>query len=98
MTDTERQEFKKMATDVALLKHSQEKIVEPALSNISKKLDALSFYTKQETDKKFEEFEKDIKEELDIVQKRRWYENALSALMGSVLASIVITFINRVLG
>ena len=98
MTDTERQEFKHMATDVALLKHSQEKIVEPALSSISKKLDALSFYTKEETDKKFIDFEKDIEEQITAVQKRRWYENALSALMGAILASIIITFVNRTLG
>lgn len=98
MTDTERQEFKQMATDVALLKHSQEKIVEPALSDISRKLDALSFYTKEETDKKFEEFEKDIEEKLTAVGRRRWYENALSALMGAILTSIIITFVNRMLG
>ena len=87
-----------MATDVALLKHSQEKIVEPALASISKKLDALSFYTKEETDKKFIDFEKDIEEQITAVQKRRWYENALSALMGAILASIIITFVNRTLG
>lgn len=98
MTDTERQEFKQMATDVALLKHSQEKIVEPALANISKKLDSLSFYTKEETDKKFIEFEKDIEEKLTAVGRRRWYENALSALMGAILTSIIITFVNRILG
>ena len=98
MTETERQEFKQMATDVALLKHSQEKIVEPALVSINRKLDALSFYTKEETDKKLIEFEKDIDDKLATVQKRRWYENALSALMGAILASIIITFVNRTLG
>lgn len=87
-----------MATDVALLKHSQEKIVEPALADISKKLDALSFYTKEETDKKFEEFERDLEEKLTTVQKRRWYENTLSALMGAILVSVIITFVNRILG
>lgn len=98
MTDTERQKLEQLVVDVAVLKTSQVKIVEPALAYISRKLDALSFYTKEETDKKFIEFERDLEEKLATVQRRRWYENALSALMGAILASIIITFFNRILG
>ena len=98
MTETERQELKQLVVDVAVLKTSQVKIVEPALADISRKLDALSFYTKEETDKKFIEFERDLEERLTALGKRRWYENALSALMGAILASIIITFVNRMLG
>ena len=78
MTDTERQEFQQMGRDIALLKQSQEKIVEPTLASINRKLDTLSFYTKDEVDTK-----------LKAIQKRRWYENTISALAGSVLTTVV---------
>lgn len=86
MTDTERQEFKQMATDVALLKQSQEKIVEPALEAINRKLDGLSFYTKKEIDDK-----------LRTLQKRRWYENTISALAGSILTTLVLYLLTKIL-
>ncbi len=86
MTDSERQEFKQMATDVALLKQSQEKIVEPALEAINRKLDGLSFYTKKEIDDK-----------LRTLQKRRWYENTISALAGSILTTLVLYLLTKIL-
>ncbi|MBM4644759.1 hypothetical protein GS464_20075 [Rhodococcus hoagii] len=86
MTDTERQEFKKMVTDMALLKQSNEKIIEPALKTISAKLDKLDFYTKDEVDEK-----------LRTMQRRRWYENTISALAGSILTTIVMYFVTKLL-
>ena len=87
MTDTERQEFQQMGRDIALLKQSQEKIVEPTLASINRKLDTLSFYTKDEIDSK-----------LKSIQKRRWHENTISALAGSVLTSVVAYIVLKVLG
>ena len=83
MTDTERQEFKAMATDVAILKHSNEKIIEPALRDINDKLDKLNFYTKAEVDAKIRQ-----------LQKKRWYENTLSAAVGVIMSLIVVYFFN----
>lgn len=97
MTEAERQEFKSMATDVAILKHSQEKIVEPALIDINRKLDALSFYTKEETDKKLLTIERNFSAKIVSIQKRRWYENTISALLGAILTSVVVAFVNNIL-
>lgn len=83
MTEAERQEFKAMATDVAILKHSNEKIIEPALRDINEKLDKLNFYTKAEVDAKLRQ-----------VQKKRWYENTLSAAVGVIMSLIVVYFFN----
>ena len=83
MTDTERQEFKAMATDVAILKHSNEKIIEPALRDINDKLDKLNFYTKAEVDAKIRQ-----------LQRKRWYENTLSAAVGVIMSLIVVYFFN----
>lgn len=83
MTDAERQEFKSMATDVAILKHSNEKIIEPALRDINDKLDKFNFYTKAEVDAKIRQ-----------VQRKRWYENTLSAAVGVILSLIVVYFFN----
>ena len=83
MTDAERQEFKAMATDVAILKHSNEKIIEPALRDINEKLDKLNFYTKAEVDAKIRQ-----------VQKKRWYENTLSAAVGVIMSLVVVYFFN----
>lgn len=94
MTDAERQELKEtsraiaqLTTDVAVLKHSNEKIIEPALITINNKLDKLNFYTKEEVDNK-----------LKVIQKKRWYENTLSAAVGVILSAIVIYFWNRFVG
>lgn len=94
MTDEEKQELKetaatlgKLTTDVAILKHSNEKIIEPTLKRINEKLDRLSFYTKAEIDKKLKE-----------IQKKRWYENSLSAAAGVILAMVVTYFVNLFLG
>lgn len=84
MTDAERQEFKTMVTDVAILKHSNEKIIEPALRDINEKLDKLNFYTKAEVDAKIRQ-----------VQKKRWYENTLSAAFGAILTSFLLYIANR---
>ena len=83
MTDAERQEFKSMATDVAILKHSNEKIIEPALRDINDKLDKLNFYTKAEVDAKIRQ-----------LQRKRWYENTLSAAVGVIMSLIVVYFFN----
>lgn len=87
MTDAERQEFKAMVTDVAILKHSNEKIIEPALRDINDKLDKLNFYTKAEVDDKIRQ-----------LQKKRWYENTLSAAFGAVLTSFLLYIANRFWG
>ena len=98
MTPTEREEFRQMATDIALLKQSQSKIVEPTLVLITKKLDSLNFYTKSEVDDKIADARNDIEEQLVSVQKRRWYENALSALMGAILTSIILAIVHKLTG
>lgn len=98
MTPTEREEFLQMATDIALLKQSQSKIVEPTLVLITKKLDSLNFYTKSEVDDKIADARNDIEEQLVSVQKRRWYENALSALMGAILTSIILAIVHKLTG
>ena len=98
MTPTEREEFRQMATDIALLKQSQSKIVEPALMRINRKLDTLNFYTKKEVDDKIADARNDIEEQLVSVQKRRWYENALSALMGAILTSIILAIVHKLTG
>ena len=98
MTPTEREEFRQMATDIALLKQSQSKIVEPALMRINRKLDTLNFYTKKEVDDKIADARNDIEEQLVYVQKRRWYENALSALMGAILTSIILAIVHKLTG
>ena len=98
MTPTEREEFRQMATDIALLKQSQSKIVEPALMRINRKLDTLNFYTKKEVDDKIADARNDIEEQLVYVQKRRWYENTLSALMGAILTSIILETVHKLTG
>ena len=98
MTPTEREEFRQMATDIALLKQSQSKIVEPALMRINRKLDTLNFYTKKEVDDKIADTRNDIDEKLVSVQKRRWYENTLSALMGAILTSIILETVHKLTG
>ena len=93
MTEAERQELKetskaigKLSTDVAVLKHSNEKIIEPALKDINEKLDRLNFYTKEEVDKK-----------LTSLHRKRWYENSLSASFGALLTTIIIYFVNKLM-
>ena len=98
MTPTEREEFRQMATDIALLKQSQSKIVEPALMRINRKLDTLNFYTKKEVDDKIADARNDIEEQLVYVQKRRWYENTLSALIGAILTSIILAIVHKLTG
>ena len=87
MNDAERQEFKAMATDVAILKHSNEKIIEPTLRDINEKLDKLSFYTKDEIDNKLLE-----------IQKKRWYENTISATFGALLTGVAMFIVNEIIG
>ena len=94
MTDAERKQLQDIAkttnqlvTSVALLQQSNEDIIKPALKNITQKLDLLNFYTKEEVDNK-----------LKNIQKKRWYENTLSASMGVILALIVTYFWNLFLG
>lgn len=94
MTDAERKQLQDIAkttnqlvTSVALLQQSNEDIIKPALKNITQKLDLLNFYTKEEVDNK-----------LKNLQKKRWYENTLSASMGVILALIVTYFWNLFLG
>ena len=98
MTPTEREEFRQMATDIALLKQSQSKIVEPALASINKKLDTLNFYTKSEVDDKIADTRGDIEEKLMTVQKRRWYENTISATFGALLTGIAMFIVNEIIG
>ncbi len=98
MTPTEREEFRKMATDIALLKQSQSRIVEPALAAIHKKLDTLSFYTKSEVDDKITDARNDIEEKLVAVQKRRWYENTISATFGALLTGVAMFIVNEIIG
>ncbi len=98
MTPTEREEFRQMATDIALLKQSQSKIVEPALASINKKLDTLSFYTKTEVDDKIADTRGDIEEKLMAVQKRRWYENTISATFGALLTGVAMFIVNGIIG
>ena len=86
MTEAERQEFKAMVTDVAILKHSNEKIIEPTLKKINDKLDKLNFYTKAEVDAKIRQ-----------VQKRRWYENTLSAAFGALLTTVLLYLVNKLI-
>ena len=90
MTEAERQELKdtsraiaQLTTDVAVLKHSNEKIIEPSLKTINEKLDNLNFYTKAEVDAK-----------IKAVQKKRWYENTLSAAVGVIMSLVVVYFFN----
>ena len=98
MTPTEREEFRQMATDIALLKQSQSKIVEPALARINRKIDMLSFYTKSEVDDKITDARNDIEEKLVAVQRRRWYENTISATFGALLTGVVMFIINEIIG
>ena len=98
MNDAERQEFKAMATDVAILKHSNEKIIEPTLRDINEKLDTLSFYTKSEVDDKIADTRGDIEEKLMTVQKRRWYENTISATFGALLTGVAMFIVNEIIG
>jgi len=98
MTPTEREEFRQMATDIALLKQSQSKIVEPALVRINRKIDMLSFYTKSEVDDKIIDARNDIEEKLVAVQRRRWYENTISATFGALLTGVVMFIINEIIG
>ncbi len=98
MTPTEREEFRQMATDIALLKQSQSKIVEPALVRINRKLDTLNFYTKKEVDDKITDTRNDIDEKLMAVQKRRWYENAISATFGALLTGVAMFIVNEIIG
>lgn len=93
MTEAERQELKetskaigKLSTDVAVLKHSNEKIIEPSLRDINEKLDRLNFYTKEEVDRK-----------LSSLQKKRWYENSLAASFGALLTTVLIYFVNKLM-
>ena len=98
MTPTEREEFLQMATDIALLKQSQSKIVEPTLVLITKKLDSLNFYTKSEVDDKIADARNDIEEQLVSVQKRRWYENTISATFGALLTGVAMFIFNAIIG
>ncbi len=98
MTPTEREEFRQMATDIALLKQSQSKIVEPALVRINRKLDTLNFYTKKEVDDKITDTRNDIDEKLMAVQKRRWYEHTISATFGALLTGIAMFIVNEIIG
>lgn len=98
MTPTEREEFRQMATDIALLKQSQRRIVEPALAAINKKLDTLSFYTKSEVDNKITDVRNDIEEKLVAVQRRRWYENTISATFGALLTGVAMFIVNQIIG
>lgn len=93
MTEAERQELKetskaigKLSTDVAVLKHSNEKIIEPSLRDINDKLDRLNFYTKEEVDRK-----------LVALQRKRWYENSLSASFGALLTTVLIYLVNKLM-
>ena len=98
MTPTEREEFRQMATDIALLKQSQSKIVEPALARINRKLDTLNFHTKKEVDDKIADARNDIEEQLVSVQKRRWYENTISATFGALLTGVAMFIFNAIIG
>lgn len=96
MTDQERKEFRKMATDVsrlqtdvALIHQSQEKIVEPTLQTILNRMDDLSFYSKEEVDEKINDVRIDINSKMQEMQKRRWYENTISALAGSIITTVI---------
>lgn len=105
MTDQERQEFRKMTidmsslkTDMALLHQSQEKIVEPTLATILKRMDDLSFYNKKEVDDKLNDIIGDIDVRIEEIQKKRWYENTVSALAGSVLTTVIGFIVLRMIG
>ena len=89
MTDEERQEFKAMVTDVAILKHSNEKIIEPTLKKIN---------DKTEVDDKIADTRGDIEEKLMAVQKRRWYENTISATFGALLTGVAMFIVNEIIG
>ena len=81
-----REDVSHLKTDVAVLQQFNEKVVEPKLDIISRKLDGLSFYTKSEIDVK-----------LSLIQKKRWQENTVSAVFGSLLTAVVLYIIESVL-
>ncbi|UNQ40958.1 hypothetical protein MPC38_06820 [Prescottella equi] len=75
------QDVSGLKTDIALLKQSNEKVVEPALKQINQKLDSMAYVT-------IADFEKYKKE----ARKRSWRENSLSAVAG-VLLTLLINYI-----
>ena len=81
-----REDVSHLKTDVAVLQQFNEKVVEPKLDIISRKLDGLSFYTKSEIDVK-----------LSLIQNKRWQENTVSAVFGSLLTAVVLYIIESVL-
>lgn len=83
----------RMQTDIALLKQSYEKIVEPTLRDINTKLDNLSYVTHGE----FEEHRADIDQRFKEVRKRTWVQNTLSAIAGAVLTLLATYFIKDLL-
>lgn len=83
----------KMQTDIALLKQSYEKIVEPTLRDINTKLDNLSYVTQVE----FEEHKVDVDRRFRDSLKRTWLQNTLSAIAGAVLTLLATYFIKDLL-
>lgn len=67
-----------LQTNVALLQQSSEKVIEPSLAAINKKLDGMSYVTVAD----FEEYKQEA-------SKRSWRENTVSAVFGSMLTLVV---------
>ena len=85
--DQLQQNFTQVQQDVALLKQFNTEVTKPALNSINEKLDRLSFYTKVEIDTKLRE-----------IQRKRWYENTLSATFGAILTGILMFILNSFMG
>lgn len=92
--------YRQMQMDIALLKQSYEKIVEPTLKNIVFKLDHFDVIhhneyeehkleaerNRTEAYKNFNDYKKEVKEEFRKQSKSRFIQNTLAALFGAILA------------
>ena len=82
-----RQDLTTVQRDIALLNQFNAEVTKPTLSAINEKLDRLNFYTKIEVDTKLRD-----------LQKKRWYENTLSATFGALLTGAVMFIFNHFVG
>lgn len=80
--------------DVALLKQSYDKVVEPTLKRIDAKLDSLAYVTIED----FEEYKVNVNQRLKEMSKKTWLQNTLSAIAGAVLTLLATYFVKDLIG
>ena len=89
-TSSEKEIINTLRIDVAELKVFNEKVVEPALSDIQETLRNLAYVPIKE----FTDYQTEVDKRFSKLQKKSFKENTLAALFGSILTGVSLYIIN----